>query len=98
MEPFVAALTGPCENLVQAVIPGRARNLALNILKAVRDSSSPAAPRNDRPIEFSHGLSRRGPFPAAALRLQILKDLLVLVSTSRQKQDDGLVTRQKSVR
>ncbi|SPE22468.1 hypothetical protein SBA2_100061 [Acidobacteriia bacterium SbA2] len=36
-----------------------ARNLALSVYKAVRDSSSPAAPRNDRLNEFSHGLHLR---------------------------------------
>ena len=38
-----------CENLVCAVIPSAARNLALDVFKAMRDSSSPAAPRNETP-------------------------------------------------
>jgi len=41
------------ENFTEFVIPSEARNLALNLFKAVRDSSSPAAPRNDRLIESS---------------------------------------------
>ena len=55
-----------CDNLVQVVIPSGARNLALSILKAVRDSSSPAAPRNDTQTRLSHTLSGRGR-PATAL-------------------------------
>jgi len=51
-EPYEPAHDGwcksLCENFVQAVIPSEARNLALSVFKAVRDSSSPAAPRNDR--------------------------------------------------
>ena len=33
-----------------------ARNLALSIFKAMRDSSSPGAPRNDRPDRFFRSL------------------------------------------
>jgi hypothetical protein len=40
------------ENLLRTVIPSEARNLALSILNAQRDSSSPAAPRNDSKNEF----------------------------------------------
>jgi len=54
-----SGLPGSCGNLIQAVIPSEARsrapvilsgakNLALSIYNAARDSSSPAAPRNDR--------------------------------------------------
>jgi hypothetical protein len=45
-----------CENRVRHVIPSVARNPALSIFKAVRDSWSPAAPRNDRLAGFSHRL------------------------------------------
>jgi len=54
---FIPALVGSVrepppqsllKNLIQAVIPSEARNLALNVFTAVRDSSSPVAPRNDR--------------------------------------------------
>jgi len=41
-------------NLLQPVIPTEARHLALHVFTAVRDSSSPVAPRNDRLIAFSH--------------------------------------------
>ena len=40
----------PCSSLRVS----SARNLALSIFKAVRDSSSPAAPRNDSRDEFLH--------------------------------------------
>jgi hypothetical protein len=36
-----------CDSPAYTVIPSGARNLALSIFKAVQDSSSPAAPRND---------------------------------------------------
>ena len=36
------------DNVTPAVIPSEARNLAPSVFKAVRDSSSPAAPRNDK--------------------------------------------------
>jgi CubicO group peptidase (beta-lactamase class C family) len=36
-----------CDDHAYFVIPSGARNLALGIFRAVRDSSSPAAPRND---------------------------------------------------
>ena len=48
------------EKSLQAVIPSGARNLALSIFKTMRDSSSPAAPRNDRPEWFF-----RSPFSPA---------------------------------
>jgi len=35
-----------CENVAEHVIPSGARNLALSLFEAMRDSSSPAAPRN----------------------------------------------------
>jgi hypothetical protein len=41
-----------CENLVRNVIPRGARNLALSIFNALRDSSSPTA-RNDMQTKFS---------------------------------------------
>jgi len=41
-----------CENLVWDVIPSEARNLALSVFKPVRDSSSPAAPRNDTTLNW----------------------------------------------
>ena len=40
----------------QAVIPSGARNLARSVFKAMRDSSSPAAPRNDSPPGFFRSL------------------------------------------
>jgi len=33
-----------CANLIQSVIPSEARNLALGVFRAARDSSSPAVP------------------------------------------------------
>jgi len=42
-----------------AVIPipqARERNLALSVFKTMRDSSSPAAPRNDTPNDFFRSL------------------------------------------
>ena len=44
---------------LQAVIPSAARNLALTVFKAKRDSSSPMAPRNDRPEGFFRSLCRQ---------------------------------------
>jgi hypothetical protein len=44
------------DSRIGAVIPSGARNLALSIFNAVRDSSSPAAPRNDTQTGLSHGL------------------------------------------
>jgi len=38
------------------VIPSEARNLALNVFRPLRDSSSPAAPRHDTLIASSHSL------------------------------------------
>ena len=40
-----------CDNPAEAVFPSGARNLALSVFKAVRDSSSLAAPRNDTQTE-----------------------------------------------
>ena len=51
-----AGLQTLCENFLEAVIPSEARNLALSVFNAVRDSSSPAASRNDSRNEFSHRL------------------------------------------
>ena len=56
-----------CENLIGTVIPSEARNLALSIFNALRDSSSPAAPRNDSKNEFSHRLLWGRGWPATAL-------------------------------
>jgi len=44
------------EKRLHSGIVSEAKNLALNLFKAVRDSSSPAAPRNDRQRESSHRL------------------------------------------
>ncbi|SPE26344.1 hypothetical protein SBA2_30009 [Acidobacteriia bacterium SbA2] len=49
-EPFAVILSP------SLVILSGARNLALSIFNAVRDSSSPAASRNDRISELSHRL------------------------------------------
>ena len=40
------------ENPAQVVIPSGARNLALSVSNAVRDSSSPVTPRNDTQTEI----------------------------------------------
>jgi len=52
--------TSPCEKPLLTVIPSGARNPALSIFQAVRDSSSPAAPRNDKLAGFSHRLQAGG--------------------------------------
>ena len=59
-------LSSPCDNRAYAVIPSGARNLALSIFKAVRDSSSSANKNGGllaltRKLRSSHRLCRRGP-------------------------------------
>jgi DNA polymerase elongation subunit (family B) len=61
----------PAEKPLQAVIPSGARNLALGIFNAVRDSSSPTAPRNDR--QNGQGIAdpqEQGSAPAPAALLE----------------------------
>jgi hypothetical protein len=68
---FTRMLKNPCERCHSepfTVIPSEARNLALEI-NALRDSSSPAAPRNDRLDGFfSILLGRRYNWLIAMLR------------------------------
>ena len=45
-----------CGKTPQGVIPSGARNLALSVFQAMRDSSSPAAPRSDSPPGFFRSL------------------------------------------
>src|SRR5208283_2271698 len=54
--PMGVAPSQAAEKPFQAVIPSGARNLALSVFKTMRDSSSPAAPRNDRPNGFFRSL------------------------------------------
>ena len=57
-----------CEDPINTVIPSAARNLALSVSGAVRDSSSPAAPRNDMETEFSHRLLQGNELVAERIR------------------------------
>jgi hypothetical protein len=70
-EHSLARASHGAEKPFQAVIPSGARNLALSVFKTMRDSSSPAAPRNDTPNEFFRSLlqpvrvsSTAKPYPA----------------------------------
>jgi hypothetical protein len=49
------------KNPADGVIASAARNLALSVFKPMRDSSSPPAPRNERPSGFS--AARLGRYP-----------------------------------
>ncbi len=54
--PRRAGLNRLRKNTSLAVILDEAKNLALAIFMALRDSSSPAAPQNDSPDGFSRSL------------------------------------------
>ncbi len=46
------------EKVFFVVILSSAKNLNYNMIKKLRDSSSPGAPQNDRSLVFFKGLSR----------------------------------------
>jgi hypothetical protein len=60
LSPLPSPQGSLCDNWIGAVIPSGARNLALSVFNAMRDSSSPAAPRNDMQTALSHRLLGRG--------------------------------------